>query len=653
MVGVAGGSRGCANCKARKIKCDEEFPQCRRCVKSGRECGGSIMGPVFRKQRLRGFDGTKYISSVTDSTIIHPSEPRKRRRRMAQDLEIPETSQHLIQVPEMSHTRSSKSILSDVMEWPLRNQIPREIVLFPGYDLYHHCVSMFIHSFTSMILPSRLNNTKLAMWTRTLPQLVLSSSPSSTTFAARSLVLAYCGSKMADVDLILMGTYWYAQALQRQKDLVTRLVEESSSSDNPSLFVTGHSLSSSPSTRALPLQDPSSGRFCVQNPATNYCHLLPRLSSVHMPVNHNNQDDCVITAMLLSVYELRNSTVVGEGTSTRPSWMSLIFGWMKLMELRGPYQYRDGFNNTIFHTARAVMTFCALLTRKRTFLNRPEWKTIPFEVNGKHIYHKLFDLLLEIPQYDERLEQLHVPCRNRDMGTRQPVLKTEFRQRSVYDELTAMDTKLEDLAERFEQWFVEYTVNVESLAQQDVSLAGTDSYIRAMTTRCPAVADEEWHSTHFFKPLIRCPTSYDARLMGIYYAARMMLIRMLQHTRVFKVMNQHGYREPSAVLVSPELETFFIHTSRKMTELAVLICRCCPLAQPEKYGFAVVSQTLSLRVACRALWDPLDRGWIWDQLLSIDECFPSLCFEDDIPNETMRKEWHIYKQQRICSQCVQ
>ncbi|KAK9342686.1 hypothetical protein V1522DRAFT_281237 [Lipomyces starkeyi] len=661
MVGIAGGSRGCANCKARKIKCDEEFPQCHRCVKSGRECGGSIMGPVFRKQRLRGDDGTRYISSVTDSTIIHPSKPRKGRKRMAKSLEVPETSQHLIQVPEMSQTqipptRSLKSISSDVMEWPLRSQIPREMVLFPGYDLYHHCVSMFIHSFTSTTEPSRLNDTKLAMWTRTLPQLVLSSSPSSTTFAARSLVLSYCGSMMANIDLILMGTHWYTQALQRQKDLVTRLIEESSSSDNPSPFVTGHTLFSSPSTTAFPLRDPSSGKFCVQNPATNNWDLLPRFSNVHTPVNHNNQEDCVITAMLLSVYEVglgfRNSTLVGEGTSNQSSWISLIFGWMKLMELRGPYQYREGFNNGVFHTARGVMTFCALLTRKRTFLNRPEWKTIPFEVNGKHIYHKLFDLLLEIPQYDERLEQLFVPCRNRDIGTQQPVLKTEFQQGSVYDELATMDTKLENLTERFEQWFVEYTVNVESFAKQDVSLAVTDSYIRAITSRCPAVADdEEWHSTHFFKPLISYPTSYDARLIGIYYAARMMLIHMLQHTHVFKIMHQHGYRDPSAVLVSPGLEAFLIHTSRNMAELAVLICRSYPLMQSEKYGFGIVNRTLSLRLACRVLRDPLDRGWIWEKLLFIDEHFPSLCFGDDIPNETMQKEWHVYKQQPICSGC--
>ncbi|KAK9312021.1 hypothetical protein V1524DRAFT_456886 [Lipomyces starkeyi] len=379
MVGIAGGSRGCANYKARKIKCNEEFPQCHRCVISGRECGGSIMGPVFRKQRLRGFDGTSYISSVTDSTIIHPSKPRKRRRRMAQ------SHPHLIQVPEMSQTQL-------------------------------------------------------------------------------------------------------------------------------------------PPTRSL--------------------------------------------------------------------------------------------------------------------------KSISSDVNGKRVYHKLFDLLLEIPQYDERLEQLFVPCRNRDIGTRQPVLKSEFLQRSVYDELAAMDTKLENLTERFEQWFVEYTANAKSFAKQDVSLAVTDSYIRAITSRCPAAADdEEWHSTHFFKPLISCPTSYDARLIGIYYAAWMMLIQMVQHIRVFKVMHQHGYRDPSAVLVSPGLEMFLIHTSRNMAELAVLICRSCPQMQSEKYGFAILNLTLSLRLASRALRDPLDRGWIWDQLLSIDEYFPSLCFGDDIPNETMQQEWHIYKQQ--------
>ncbi|KAK9467582.1 hypothetical protein V1512DRAFT_205908 [Lipomyces arxii] len=58
MVYVPGGSRGCSSCKVRKIKVssnlpdkrshDENFPQCLKCRKSGRNCDGPVLGPVIR-----------------------------------------------------------------------------------------------------------------------------------------------------------------------------------------------------------------------------------------------------------------------------------------------------------------------------------------------------------------------------------------------------------------------------------------------------------------------------------------------------------------------------------------------------------------------------------------------------------------------------
>ncbi|KAL4860790.1 hypothetical protein BDV12DRAFT_89398 [Aspergillus spectabilis] len=40
MVYPGGPSRGCYTCRARKIKCDETKPVCKRCVKGNRTCGG-------------------------------------------------------------------------------------------------------------------------------------------------------------------------------------------------------------------------------------------------------------------------------------------------------------------------------------------------------------------------------------------------------------------------------------------------------------------------------------------------------------------------------------------------------------------------------------------------------------------------------------
>src|ERR1700712_3835315 len=31
---------GCLSCKARKVKCDEDKPVCRRCLSTGRKCDG-------------------------------------------------------------------------------------------------------------------------------------------------------------------------------------------------------------------------------------------------------------------------------------------------------------------------------------------------------------------------------------------------------------------------------------------------------------------------------------------------------------------------------------------------------------------------------------------------------------------------------------
>ncbi|KAF6837254.1 C6 zinc finger domain protein [Colletotrichum plurivorum] len=47
MVGVRGKYKGCETCRARRVKCDNERPYCRKCTDSGRECAGYEREMVF------------------------------------------------------------------------------------------------------------------------------------------------------------------------------------------------------------------------------------------------------------------------------------------------------------------------------------------------------------------------------------------------------------------------------------------------------------------------------------------------------------------------------------------------------------------------------------------------------------------------------
>ncbi|KAK4169333.1 hypothetical protein QBC43DRAFT_60518 [Cladorrhinum sp. PSN259] len=47
MVGVPGKFKGCNTCRARRVKCDNERPFCRKCLDSGRECAGYERETVF------------------------------------------------------------------------------------------------------------------------------------------------------------------------------------------------------------------------------------------------------------------------------------------------------------------------------------------------------------------------------------------------------------------------------------------------------------------------------------------------------------------------------------------------------------------------------------------------------------------------------
>ncbi|KAL3466723.1 hypothetical protein BJX64DRAFT_284281 [Aspergillus heterothallicus] len=78
MVYPGGPSKGCYTCRARKVKCDETKPVCKRCVKGNRTCGGYRVLPSTKTANKRSEQSPKRLARP-NLTHEQPKDPRTRR----------------------------------------------------------------------------------------------------------------------------------------------------------------------------------------------------------------------------------------------------------------------------------------------------------------------------------------------------------------------------------------------------------------------------------------------------------------------------------------------------------------------------------------------------------------------------------------------
>ena len=80
-------------------------------------------------------------------------------------------------------------------------------------------------------------------------------------------------------------------------------------------------------------------------------------------------------------------------------WIQHAGGTGRLMEMRGPERHQDEPDHTYFLLSRSRIIMQAIMSRKRIFLERPEWQTVPW---AKHPRNKtsidsLIDIMAFIP----------------------------------------------------------------------------------------------------------------------------------------------------------------------------------------------------------------------------------------------------------------
>ena len=110
----------------------------------------------------------------------------------------------------------------------------------------------------------------------------------------------------------------------------------------------------------------------------------------------------LLSSILLARYEL----VVSEGSS---GWIQHAGGVERLFELRGPRRHQSLEERHIFEAARPIIAIKAITDCKRTFLDQPDWLTIPWaqDPGQKSSMNLLIDIFCIIPGLLEEAKRLH------------------------------------------------------------------------------------------------------------------------------------------------------------------------------------------------------------------------------------------------------
>ncbi|RDW90949.1 hypothetical protein BP5796_02114 [Coleophoma crateriformis] len=136
---------------------------------------------------------------------------------------------------------------------------------------------------------------------------------------------------------------------------------------------------------------------------THYVGVLKRLSRA-IGNNESMSLDVLVSSMTLSCYEMIASSSFG------PSLLH-AGGVGRLIEVRGPKRHRGRFELSILESMRVSIILKGMFDRKRVFLERQEWKTIPwtFHAVQNPMTKMVQDIMCDMPGLLEDFDNVFAP----------------------------------------------------------------------------------------------------------------------------------------------------------------------------------------------------------------------------------------------------
>ncbi|KAI9664398.1 MAG: hypothetical protein M1831_002331 [Alyxoria varia] len=296
-------------------------------------------------------------------------------------------------------------------------------------------------------------------------------------------------------------------------------------------------------------------------------------------------DSTLAAGRVLSCFEMFESN-----PSSANGWLGHQGGTARLVYLRGPEKYRETMKTGILDDFRYGLMISSLMTRQRSYLADPEWKTVPWRDTPKSFDDKLYDIGFSLGAafegFDDTLRFIDV----------------EEAQTSL-DKFTGLERDIRD-------WF-------EELAADDPTQAlywTTGSALSGPTY--PAYTPNATDSKAQLPPL-QFQTLLKAHQTILYWALRIIISALISTCLTF--LHNHSAPLPSSIpgSASPSppsprhhhtsdtaaLQKTLTNQRTHRLHLCALITRSVPYCLSDLWGSVGPSRCIfPLGVAIRELW---------------------------------------------------
>lgn len=350
MVGVAGKSKGCSTCRKRKKGCDLARPSCGQCLGRGIVCGGYQRGLTIIQHKVPGDDRQR--SPACKDALQH-GDPYINDASFSTAVSWNETSPLPLTAYGGSPAISpelERSVYSMLMH---QRRLPSSsLQLLPTSLNLTAWTTLHASLFNSFFLPRNRYVRRIctpfahsAQWTEIAPLLLHND---------RNLQLAYLaiscsriGYDNEDDNLRASGKKLYGKALsEMQRSLV--------------------------------------------DPRRRY------------------SAETLLACIVLGLYEVfeHQTPAPDQVNMSHHGWLSHSAGVECLLKARGPDGYTTDNAHPIFLHARLMIAIRACTTKSACFLSEPQWLVVPWRNHAKDALHKIFDVIVFLPNVIEAYDRL-------------------------------------------------------------------------------------------------------------------------------------------------------------------------------------------------------------------------------------------------------
>ncbi|KIW05523.1 uncharacterized protein PV09_03404 [Verruconis gallopava] len=346
MVYCGKPSRGCQNCKTRRIKCDEGRPCCGQCIKSKRECPGypDEFDLIFRNETA----AVKKRAQRAASTSSSKGEFQKPRRDSASPLEAATVWQD-------SPTRNSPK--ADRLEWTNKtsstlaryNESQTTILNFEWQNPLESKVFNFSHPESAPAV---------------LPATARSQKPSSRDVLSSPRCMDTPGTRM---NFAITFFFRHLVQMPRSKDSVRGCLEVL----GPMYMKARADSILHQATHAMALACLSNGKrspLIRMEARKLYAKALRDTGEALQDPAQARSDELLMSILLFSMYETITST-----DTSRMLWTRHINGAVALVKLRGEQMLSNPVSLHLFQTVRSNM-LTSTIQQQRTVEDFPSPK---------------------------------------------------------------------------------------------------------------------------------------------------------------------------------------------------------------------------------------------------------------------------------------